>query len=215
MLILRARDANGTGLYSDVPLQMEILRENLASPQFQSDHYEASLAEKSTDFDPMLRVEATDADGSAISYSLDDPTALFGIDNATGVVFVHHADFVTVDNLGQRFNITAIASDGANEPARVNITLDILEEGQANNLKPTFERTTYAFAVSPGQREVGQVSATDPEGPVMYHLAQGGAGYFFVNVSSGEIFYNGPLVQHASNHSLTVFYQLLLHLKMK
>uniref|UniRef100_A0A914WNI4 Cadherin domain-containing protein n=1 Tax=Plectus sambesii TaxID=2011161 RepID=A0A914WNI4_9BILA len=204
MLILRARDANGTGLYSDVPLQMEILRENLESPQFESDHYEASLVEKSTDFEPLLKVEAMDPDNSTISYSLDDPTALFGIDNSTGVVFVRHADFVTVENLGQRFNITAIASDGANEPARVNITLDIVEEGQANNLKPTFERPTYAFAVSPGQRDVGEVSASDPEGVVMYHLAQGGAGYFSVNVSSGEIYYNGPLVQDASNHTLTI-----------
>lgn len=57
VLVIRATDTNGTGLFTDVPLVVSINRINVAKPKFIRDSYYSKLNEKDTQFDPVLILE--------------------------------------------------------------------------------------------------------------------------------------------------------------
>jgi hypothetical protein len=61
-------------------------------------------------------------------YSLLDTTGIFEINPHTGDLRVQHSDFVTIQDLGVRFNITVIAKqvDPINESASTEARADVI-----------------------------------------------------------------------------------------
>lgn len=66
-----------------------------------------------------------DEDGSKLRYSLEDPSGLFGIDDGSGIIFPEYPKFLNIQTVGSQLNLTAIASDGRNLPARASVTIHL------------------------------------------------------------------------------------------
>ena len=115
--------------------------------------------------DIVLDVDATDADGDTITFSILDTStdaAAFTIDPATGEVrFVASPDFETQDT----FTFTVVATDSEGNATQQDVTVTINDVVEVN-LAPTF--TSVAAVAIDENSDVATVvldaEATDPEG---------------------------------------------------
>lgn len=57
IMVLRVTDTNGTGLFTDSPMTINLIRMNVIKPKFDREIYFAKLREKETIFDPILILE--------------------------------------------------------------------------------------------------------------------------------------------------------------
>ena len=164
------------------------------APVFADSAYAYELPENAPG--PMLlgMVEATDEDeGDVVEYSLADGDAgRFEVDAASGEVrYVGAGEDYEAGP--PEYLLVVQATDAGGLADTASVTVAVLNENEA----PAFADTAYAFELSENARGpvlLGQTEATDPdEGDALtYSLAEGDAGRFQVDASSGEVRYVGP-----------------------
>ena len=100
-----------------------------------------------------------------------------------------------VEDTGLAFALTVTDAQGAASAAD---TVQVTVAAGANDA-PAFETPGYVFELAENQDgsgtpvEVGQVSASDPEGEaVTYALTDGDTSRFAIDAASGRIAYTGP-----------------------
>ena len=143
-----------------------------------------SLAENSPIGTVVGTIEASDADGDTLSYTIlsGNTGQAFGLDAITGVLSV-------VDSSALDYEITAVfsllvkASDGAlSDSATVTVNLtDVDEDSTSTNKAPTIEAATFSLAEnSPIGTVVGTIEASDPDGDTLsYTILSGNTGQTF------------------------------------
>ena len=196
---------------------------------FEQLYYAALINEDAEHFtNGPLIVGLLDCDSEGVTYRLVDSTSLFAINSETGEITVQRAEYVTVDNLGQRFNLTVVAEDvTAKRSAAVDVvvtvlvrdalcmkrTCDLLVQATtpASAEAPHFAKERFEFTVTlsdltSNQGAVGTVAMSGGPQPT-FIISEGGAGHFTIDKSTGELRYNGP--KHHSEGQ--VIYELLVN----
>ncbi len=182
-----------TGLSATTTAMVTLLDVNEA-PVFADSAYAYELSENAPGPMALGMVEATDEDeGDVLKYSLADGDAgRFEVDGATGEVrYVGAGE--DYESGPPEYVLTVQATDAGGLADTASVTVAVLNENEA----PAFADTAYAFELSENARGpvlLGQTEATDPdEGDALtYSLANGDAGRFQVDASSGEVRYVGP-----------------------
>ena len=143
-----------------------------------------TLAENSPNGRVVGTIEASDADGDTLSYTIlsGNTGQSFGLDSATGILSV-------VDSSALDYEITPVfsllikASDGAlSDSATVTINLtDVDEDRTSTNKAPTIEAATFSLAEnSPIGTVVGTIEAADADGDTLsYTILSGNTGQSF------------------------------------
>uniref|UniRef100_A0A915PYH9 Cadherin domain-containing protein n=1 Tax=Setaria digitata TaxID=48799 RepID=A0A915PYH9_9BILA len=202
-LIIRAIVENDRKPY-DLPISIKLINSDSGrGPRFKQSVIPLNIKEKSPMNNPLL-IEVDNPDGANFTFVLNDYEPIFEINEKFGVLSIRNSELLTVDNLGERFNMSLSIYDGKNEAdtATVMVTLNPIIHHQT--MAPKFSHNVYAFAASPGESFVGQVSAQSLDGDVMYRIAEGGATLFEINATDGKIYYHGPLSRDPRNYELKV-----------
>ena len=191
-LTVRVSDAGG--LTDTAAVTVTVLNLNEA-PAFADTAYVFELPENAAGPREVGRVSATDPDeGDALTYSLAAGGAggRFQVDPAGGSVRYLGAGEDYEDG-PPRFSLAVRVADAAGLTDTASVTVTVLNLNEA----PTFADTAYLFELpenAAGPREVGRVSATDPDDgdALTYSLAAGGdGGRFQVDPASGSVRYVG------------------------
>ncbi|MXY98567.1 MAG: hypothetical protein F4Z29_12695, partial [Gemmatimonadetes bacterium] len=98
------------------------------SPVFTSQPTTASVAENSADNTDVVTITATDADGDAVTYSLDATSdAVFDINSSTGAITVDAGVVLNYENTTS-YSATVTAQDSNNNSATHGVTISVTDE---------------------------------------------------------------------------------------
>ncbi|VBB35074.1 unnamed protein product, partial [Acanthocheilonema viteae] len=188
----------------DLPISIKLTSNNEGQrPRFKQSVIPLILKEKSFMNNPLL-IEVDNPNDVNLTFILNDYNPIFEINEKFGVLSIRNSELLTVDNLGERFNMSLSVSDGKNDidTAIIMITLNPIIDQQT--VAPKFSHNVYAFAAKPGESFVGQVLAQNLDDDITYRIAEGGATLFRINETDGRIFYHGPLSKDSHNYELKV-----------
>ncbi|KAM3719724.1 Cadherin-23 [Dirofilaria immitis] len=202
-LMIRAIIANRKQPY-DVPISIKLTgNDDEQRPHFKQSAISLNLKEKSVMNNPLL-IEFDNSNDANLTFLLNDYSPIFEINEKFGILSIQNSELLTIDNLGERFNMTVSMCSGKNEidTAIIMVTLSPVIDHQT--MAPKFSHNVYAFAANPGESFVGQVFAQSLDGDITYLIAEGGATLFRINATDGRIFYHGPLNKDPRNYELKV-----------
>jgi hypothetical protein len=60
------------------------------------------------------------------TYTLVDPTGIFTIDTTSGYLSIVHAEYLSIADVGTRFNLSVMAHVGTATPASVNVVVNVI-----------------------------------------------------------------------------------------
>ncbi|VDM45688.1 unnamed protein product [Toxocara canis] len=203
VLVVRAEPDSMPSKSYDVQISISLVKGRGFPPKFVRAVIPLSLSEQST-IENLLTLDATDADSDKLTFSLSDHNSVFDVDAESGILSVTDAQQLTVENLGERFNLTVTVSDGTNEIDTAIVMVSLEPRTNLESNAPKFTQEVYAFAASPGSAFVGRISAKGADRDVSYRISEGGASLFHLNATDGRIFYGGPLEKNARNYTLKV-----------
>ena len=167
------------------------------------------------------RVEATDPDGDAVTYSIVSGAAgRFAIDPETGELSYEGTGENPASGAPTSYELTVRASDGtAHSDVAVTVTVTDVEEfavaEQGANQAPQFAFGSYAFTLDENvagdevAHALGLVQATDPDDdPLAYSIEGGNSnGLFAIDAETGALSYVGAGEDYESgttSYELTV-----------
>ena len=141
----------------------------------------------------VATIEANDPDG--VSFSLANPSPVFGIDSASGAIFVIDSSVLDYEMEENRmFQLTVVATDEYLVPQRRQSTeaTVTIRLNNTNDERPVFVGTPYVFSVveEAAGAFVGQLQAEDADelGGLFFDFASGSTGLTFsLNRGTGEI----------------------------
>ena len=137
-----------------------------------------SLAENSPIGTVVGTIEASDADGDTLSYTIlsGNTGQAFGLDAITGVLSVVDSSALDYE-ITPVFSLLVKASDGAlSDSATFTINLtDVEEDRTSTNKAPTIAAATYSLAEnSPIGTVVGTIEASDADGDTLSYIVLSG-----------------------------------------
>ena len=161
------------------------------SPVIAADTF--SLAENSPNSTVLGTVEASDADGDTLTYSIINGNSdqAFGLDSTTGQLTV--ADSTALDfEMTPVFSILIKVSDGAlSDSATFTINLtDVDEDSTTTNQAPIITAGTFSLAEnSINSTVLGTVEASDPDGDTLtYNIINGNSDQAFgLDSTTGQL----------------------------
>jgi hypothetical protein len=152
-----------------------------------------SLAENSVNATIVGTIQASDADGDTLIYSIlsGNTDQAFGLDSTTGQLTVANSSALDYETT-PAFSLLIKASDGAlSDSATVTINLtDVDEDSTTTNQAPTITAATYILAENSINGTVlGTLEASDPDGDTLtYTIISGNdAEGFSLDSESGEL----------------------------
>ena len=175
-----------------------------ASPVFDEDTYDFTVAEDATVGDLVGRVSATDPNLDSLTYSITAGNTgnAFAIDSTGAITVAGSLDFETTPS----YELTVEASDGTNASTN-QVTITVTDENDA----PVFEQENYSVSVAEDAAvgdAVGTVSATDPDEAdnLTYSITAGNEdGNFAIDGGTGAITVAVALdYETTSEYTLTV-----------
>uniref|UniRef100_A0A915AFR7 Cadherin domain-containing protein n=1 Tax=Parascaris univalens TaxID=6257 RepID=A0A915AFR7_PARUN len=203
VLMVRAQPKNEPSRSYDVPISISLTDGSGVAPKFTSVVIPLNLHEQST-MENLVIMETTNPDSDKLTFSLGSHDSIFDIDAESGILSVIDAQHLTVENLGERFNVTVAVSNGANEVDTAVVMVSLEPRTDLESSAPKFTQEVYAFAASPGSSFVGRISAGGADRDVTYRISEGSASLFQLNATDGRIFYRGPMEKNARNYTLKV-----------
>uniref|UniRef100_F1KSD0 Cadherin-87A n=1 Tax=Ascaris suum TaxID=6253 RepID=F1KSD0_ASCSU len=203
VLMVRAQPKNEPSRSYDVPISISLVDGSGIAPKFTRAVIPLNLHEQST-MENLLIMETTNPDSDKLTFSLGSHDSIFDIDAESGILSVIDAQHLTVENLGERFNVTVAVSNGANEVDTAVVMVSLEPRTDLESSAPKFTQEVYAFAASPGSSFVGRISAGGADKDVTYRISEGSASLFQLNATDGRIFYRGPMEKNARNYTLKV-----------
>ncbi|BDT69843.1 hypothetical protein os1_40350 [Comamonadaceae bacterium OS-1] len=143
---------------------------------------------------PVTTVTATDADGSALTYSISGgaDAALLQINPSTGVLsFVTAPDFENPTDAGANnvYNVTVRVSDGTfTDTQTLGVTVTDVNDN-APVIASNGAGATASVSITENGTAVATVTATDADGPTLSYSIVGGADVarFQINSSTGAL----------------------------
>ena len=205
-LTVHASSTGANGQPTEVPLKVTV---NVKDVQ-ESDAVfaDAMLSIDENEAEGMVgKVEATDAEGDAVAYSLAEGSpAGFSIDAESGAVSykgdgLDHEEAATVD-----LTVIATSIGASNMATDVSRTFTV-KVGDVTESDAVFKDAMLSIDENEAEGMVGKVSATDAEGDdVTYRLAEDSPAGFSIDAESGAVSYKGDGLDHeeAATVDLTV-----------
>ncbi|CAG5120186.1 unnamed protein product, partial [Candidula unifasciata] len=155
-ILVQASQVDNPSRYGVALLTIRVQGSNINAPVFSRSYYQMVIPEVFPVGHVVTAVFATDKDsGSAITYSLDDPSKTFDIYPDTGdIILIRELSYV----LKNSYEITAIASDGTLE-SRVAVYVQV---GAVLNTPPQFLNTSLNVTAERRQGEfIADIDARD------------------------------------------------------
>jgi len=172
-----------------------------------------TLAENSPNGTVVGTIEASDADGDTLSYTIlsDNTGQVFGLDSATGILSVVDSSALDYETT-PIFSLLIKVSDGAlSDSATFTINLtDVDEDSTTTNQAPTITAATYSLAEnSANATVVGTIQASDADGDTLiYSILSGNTGQAFGLESATGIL--SVVDSSALDHETTPIFSLLV-----
>ena len=179
---VEARDKGNPSLASTAIVKINVTNKNEHPPVIQGEPIAVAIDEESGTGFVVVVINATDADGDALTYEIIGPGGNFTINSTTGVITtLRNFDFEMGDS---SFMIMVKVSDGNLEDiAPVSITINNI-----NDNDPVFDRNVYNLTISenmPVGSNIVTVMATDIDqtniNDVMYSILSGANGDFVID----------------------------------
>ena len=183
IVVIRATDEFGA--YADFTLTITV--ENINDPPTITSSATFTVAENQT---TIGKVEASDAEGNTLTYSVtNDELAI----SSTGVLtFKNVPDYETK----KTYNATVTVSDGTNSTTQ-DITVNV------TNINETPTITSLAiFSALENQTEIGNVTATDPEGATLTYSVSGSE--LAISLTGALTFVTAPDYETKNTYTATV-----------
>ena len=149
-----------------------------------------SLAENSANGTVLGKIEATDADGDVLTYSIISGNSgqAFGLDSSTGQLTVASSTALDYETT-PTFSLEVEVSDGT-LTASATFTVNLTDVDETVNQPPTIVASTFSLAEnSPGGTLVGTVSASDANNDTLTYTIKSGNTLeaFSLDSKSGEL----------------------------
>jgi hypothetical protein len=160
----------------------------------------ASFAETSAVGAAIASINATDPEGSAVTYTLSGTGSdNFSIDASGNITLASGLDYETATS----YELTVVVDDGTYASTEV-ITVNVADVNEAPSLSATLAASSFAENVATGTT-IATASASDPESQIItYSLSGTGSEKFSVD-SAGNITLSSPLdYETATTYSLTL-----------
>ena len=189
-LVVSAQDAGGLSASATVTV---LITATAVAPVFDAASYAFTVSNAGT----AGTVEATDANGGALTYSLVSVSGgSFSVGATSGAVLYNGG---AVDN-EVSYTLMVSVQDAGGLSASATVTVLVA----ATAVAPVFVPASYAFTVS-DSGTAGTVVATDANGDTLtYSLVSGGSGSFSVDAASGAVYYSGEAVAATVSYTLMV-----------
>ena len=194
-MIIRARDHGDPPLYTDGLLNIFVLDANDFDPVFSQDHFLGSIPENAPLGTTALTLLATDMDigsNAELSFSLQENSAYFSVNESTGEVFTvtMSFDFETTNNYSFAVSVSDYGNPPRNHTSQVTVVIT-----DFNDNRPIFEEESYSMEMEENlapYTTVLQVASTDTDSEtnhiIRYSLAEGeGVGYFDIDPETGVL----------------------------
>ena len=185
-LLLEVRDKALYPLYSHLYLMIDVSPEEDNNPAYSQPVYIAKVPEKAPAGTFVTRVHATDKDGVAVSYSLNNFNRLFQIQADSGVITTLKLLDPTVDQTTFTLYIKARAGSGG-QPSDGQVNVSVVSKEDS---PPTFQNAPYAATVLENMGPIPNllcIAANDFHArPVSYSIRSGFAGKFSMDRNSGK-----------------------------
>ncbi|XP_064610252.1 protocadherin Fat 4-like [Liolophura sinensis] len=207
-LIISATDNARLQKRALVTVRVKILRNN-NPPKFSKNQYDGFINASSTPGSPVTQVSATDDDGDAIRYSIDQEGVdqlRFAINPTTGQITLR-AKLESESNTEYRFTVRA--TDTGTPPK--HDTAVVIVQVTRNFHKPEFTEQEYNTTISeyhPARRPVITVQATDKDldaksRSVVYSILTE-TKYFYISRGGGQIYVDSELTTPQANDTFVL-----------
>ncbi|XP_017677245.1 PREDICTED: protocadherin Fat 4-like [Lepidothrix coronata] len=209
---VRATDSTDAAIFTEVPVEVEVIDENDFPPVFPSSLLEATLAENLTATE-IVQLKAQDNDtgrNGLLTYGILNGHGLkFRINETTGVLY-SNTTFDYEEEPTEYQVVVYAEDDGIPEKKRGYCTV-VIKITDVNDWPPVFEPVAE-FSVNenvPVGFIVGKVTATDRDTGdnafVLYNLTDGGENIFEIDEIQGIIkIKNSPDYETMDKYNLTV-----------
>ncbi|VDK71416.1 unnamed protein product, partial [Gongylonema pulchrum] len=109
----------------DLPISINLGDDGGQRPRFRKSVVPLSIKENSL-MDILLTMDVDNPGDSNLIFILSDYESIFELDNKYGILSIRDSKLLTVDNLGERFNMSVSVSDGKHEAdtAVIMVTLE-------------------------------------------------------------------------------------------
>jgi len=183
-------DGNGGTASQDIAITVTDVNETANQNPVINSAASASVQENQTS---AIDVNATDADGDTITYSISGgaDASLFNIVASTGVVtFKAAPDFEAPGDVGGNnvYDIVVTANDGNGGSASQNIAITVTNVVEQTNQNPVIS-SAAAVSVAENQVSAIDVNATDADGDTLTYAITGGSDSddFNINAATGVV----------------------------
>ncbi|CAF1395310.1 unnamed protein product [Adineta steineri] len=161
-------------LTSYYKLKINIIDNNDNSPEFDRDIYYVDIQENNFINTTLIQIFANDSDineNGRITYELNNEKNNYvWIDHQTGIIRTTiQFDYEEIKNFS--FNVTAMDHPKIGQQFKTTAMVFVNIIDQNDNI-PKFPQSTYEFSISENnapQSYIGQVTAIDPDGPVLIY----------------------------------------------
>uniref|UniRef100_A0A0N4ZDP2 Cadherin domain-containing protein n=1 Tax=Parastrongyloides trichosuri TaxID=131310 RepID=A0A0N4ZDP2_PARTI len=159
------------------------------------DLYEGEIEEKKKIFIKPVKVNIIN--GNNIIYSLMEEDSNFKINPKNGILSIDSEEFLTIDNLGEKFNLSVIGTDRYGNQTTCTVQITLRPEKSINEKVAIFSKDEYNFEISPGVTEIGKVELMLSDYNYNFKIIEGSVDRVMIDEKNGNLRYIGdPIIEN-------------------
>uniref|UniRef100_A0A0N5CHS8 Cadherin domain-containing protein n=1 Tax=Strongyloides papillosus TaxID=174720 RepID=A0A0N5CHS8_STREA len=158
--------------------------------------YKGEVEERNKIF--LKPVKVTISNSKNIIYSLEDENSDFIINPKNGILSIENEEFLTIQNVGEKFNLSVIGSDKNGNQTTCTIQIEVHPERKNNaNKVPNFEKNEYSFTVAPGNNYIGKIEVMSSDNKFVFKIIEGSTDRIMIDKKTGDLKYIGkPIIEN-------------------
>lgn len=193
---------------SSTTVTIDVSDANDGTPRFAKGVYYGNLSETSAAETTVLRVSASDSDGETLTFTMDDVSDTFRIEQS-GDIVLNDISNLDYDNGTKLYNVIVHAKDPRGNNGTATVYISVRNVNEYPPVFTDFDRTVSVKENTENNNAVTVISATDlddgVDGQVTFAIISGDDGKFSVDKYSGQIIVSGSLDREVkTSYSLTI-----------
>uniref|UniRef100_A0AAF5D9M3 Protein kinase domain-containing protein n=2 Tax=Strongyloides stercoralis TaxID=6248 RepID=A0AAF5D9M3_STRER len=158
--------------------------------------YKGEIEEKNKIFLKPVKVSISNSNNTI--YSLEDDNSDFVINPKNGILSIENEEFLTIQNVGEKFNISVIGNDKNGNQTTCIVEIFLHPEGKNNiNKIPKFKKNEFNFIILPGEKNIGNIEVLPSNNKYIYEIIEGSTDRIMINKETGNLSYIGePIIEN-------------------
>ncbi|CEF70428.1 Protocadherin-23 [Strongyloides ratti] len=158
--------------------------------------YKGEIEEKNKIFIKPVKVSIINSSNTI--FSLEDDNSDFMINPKNGILSIENEEFLTIQNVGEKFNISVFGNDKNDNQITCIVEIVVHPEGKNNvNKIPKFKLNEYNFTISPGIIDIGKIEVIPSKNKFIYEIIEGSSDRMMIDRETGNLSYIGkPIIEN-------------------